>query len=121
VLGTTGSPAALLELLDAHQVKGRTMLFDGTRTLTVVPLQDVHAPELLRAKLPAGVEVLDDVGTVTCVGTGLNADWTVARTALAEAKTDLVASYASGLQLTLVVRRAAVEGLTRRLHEALIG
>jgi aspartate kinase len=121
VLGTTGSPAALLELLDAQQVKGRTMLFDGRRTLVVVPLQDVHAPELLRGKLPAGVEVLDDVGTVTCVGTGLNADWTVTRTALAEASGDLIASYASGLQLTLVVRRAAVEGLTRRLHEALIG
>jgi hypothetical protein len=39
----------------------------------LVPLQDVHGPEVLRAKLPAGVTVLDDLGTVTCVGTGLHA------------------------------------------------
>jgi aspartate kinase len=121
VFSTRADPGALLALLDAHQVKGRNLVFDGARALVVVPLQDLHAPDLLRAKLPGEVEVIDDVGTVTCVGTGLNADWSITRAALAEAKGDLLASYASALQLTLVVRRASVKPLTRRLHEVLIG
>jgi aspartate kinase len=114
VFASNGEPLALLEYLDAHQIKGRSLVFDKVRALVVVPLADLHAPELLRAALPAGVEV-------TCVGTGLNVDWSIARTALACAHGELVASYASALQLTLVVRRAAVQPLTRRLHDLLIG
>lgn len=121
VLATNAPPGPLLEALDAHELRGRNLVFDGTRTLVVVPLQDVHAPDLLRKRLPAGVEVLDDLGTVTCVGTSLNADWSIARTALTEAANDLVASSASALQLTLVVKRDAARPLTRRLHERLIG
>jgi aspartate kinase len=125
VFCVAGSPDGLLEVLDAEQVKGRTLLADEAgRTLAVVPLQDVHGPEALRARLPAGVSVLDDCGTVTCVGTGLNADWSILRKALSTARglgATPVASYASALQLTLVVPKARVKPLTRALHEALIG
>ncbi len=122
VFATKTAPESLLELLDAQQVKGRNLVWDEAgRTLAVVSLQDVHGPDALRAKLPAEVEVLSELGTVTCVGTGLNADWSIARKALRVAGAAVVASYASALQLTLVVPKAQVKPLTKALHEALIG
>ena len=125
VFAATQSPEAMLEVLDAQQVKGRSLLWDEAgRTMAVVPLQDVHAPEILKTKLPKSVTVLEDHGTVTCVGTGLNADWSVSRKALAVAKAlgaQPAAAYASALQLTLVVKRDQVKALTKALHEALIG
>jgi aspartate kinase len=125
VMATPGAPDTLLELLDAQAVKGRNLLFDEAgRALVVVPTQDIHGPEALRAKLPADVAVLDDCATVTCVGTGLNADWAVARKAHAVARgqgAHVSATYASALQLTMVVKRDQVKTLTRALHEALVG
>ena len=125
VFATKAEPTALLELLDGHQVKGRNLVWDQAgRALAVVSLQDVHGPEALKAKLPGSVEVLDDLGTVTCVGTGLNADWSVARKIFATAASSgvaPVASYASALQFTLVVKREQIKPLTRALHEALVG
>lgn len=120
-----GAPDALLELLDSHQVKPRSLSFDASgRTLVLVPLQDVHAPEVLRAKLPPGVTVLDDLGTVTCVGTGLHADGLVLRKALSVAHSmnaPVTAMASSALQLTMVTNRPLVKSLTRALHEALVG
>ncbi|MDP1919263.1 MAG: aspartate kinase, partial [Myxococcales bacterium] len=120
-----GAPDALLELLDSHQVKPRSLSFDVSgRTLVLVPLQDVHAPEVLRAKLPPGVTVLDELGTVTCVGTGLHADGLVLRKALSVAHTmnaPVTAMASSALQLTMVTSRSLVKSLTRALHEALVG
>ncbi|MDX2014329.1 MAG: aspartate kinase [Myxococcaceae bacterium] len=120
-----GSPDTLLELLDANQVKPRSVAFDTAgRTLVLVPLQDVHGPEALRGKLPASVSVLDELATVTCVGTGLHADGLVVRRALAVAQSlsaPVVALQSSALQLTLVTSRGQARPLTKALHEALIG
>ncbi len=114
--------SGLLEFLDVNAVKGRNVLFDEQgRALVVVPLQDVHGPEALKAKLPPGVSVLESHGTVTCVGTGLNADWSVARRALALSSAPVTAVYGSALQLTVVTARSALAGLTKSLHEALVG
>ncbi len=114
--------AVLLEFLDAQSVKGRSVLFDEQgRALVVVPLHDLHGAEALKGKLPAGVRVLETHGTVTCVGTGLNADWSVARQALALAKAPVMAVYGSALQLTVVTHRDGLQELTRSLHEALVG
>jgi len=117
--------AKVLELLDARAVKGRTMVSHAGAAWIVVPLQDVHGPEALKAELTAaGVTVRDSLGTVTCVGTGLNADWSVMRRALSAAASmgaTVVGTHASALQLTLIVDRALLPKLTQRLHEALIG
>lgn len=125
IFATRHSTESLLELLDGWQVKGRNLLFDHEgRTIAVVPLHDVHGPEALRAKLPEGVTLLEGHGTVTCVGTGLNADWSIARRALIVARetgATVAMSYASALQLTLVVDAVHVKPLTKALHEALIG
>ncbi len=125
VLAVKGAPEPLLEVLDAAQVKPRGVLVDVQgRTLVVVPLQDLHGPDALRAKLPKGVEVLDAHGTVTCVGAALNADFSIVRRALAVAAgqgAGAAAAWASALQLTLVVGRDQVKALTKKLHEELIG
>jgi aspartate kinase len=121
----TGSPDTLLEILDGHQVKPRSVMFDATgRSLVLVPLQDVHGPEVLRAKLPASVSVLDELATVTCVGVGLHSDGLVVRRAVSVAagcSAPVTALHSSALQVTLVTSRAHAKPLTRALHEALIG
>ncbi len=120
-----GSPEKLLEVLDASQVKPRSVSFDAAgRTIVLVPLHDVHGPDVLRSKLPAGVSVLDGMGTVSCVGTGLHADGQVVRKALAVAHgvgAPVTALSSSALQLTVMVPKAQVKELTKKLHEALIG
>ncbi|MBL9039213.1 MAG: aspartate kinase [Archangium sp.] len=111
----------VLAFLDENQVRGRHVVADGARAVVVVPLHDVHAPEVLKAKLPAAIALHDDSGTVTCVGTGLNADWSIVRRALAACDAPVRAVYASALQLTVVVPRDAVKSTLQRLHQVLVG
>jgi aspartate kinase len=121
----SGEVGPALEWLDARALKGRTLLLDGGNGLLVVPLQDVHGPDALKAEVARlGVKVRDDLGTVTAVGTGLNADWVVMRRALAAAKAlnlEVAGAHASSLQLTLVVPRSGLKELTLKLHQELIG
>lgn len=116
---------AVLELLDARAIKGRTLVSHAGSAWIVVPLLDVHGPEALKVELAAaGVTVHDGRGTVSCVGTGLNADWSVLRRALTVASATgatVFGTHASALQLTLVVDRSHLQALTKRLHEELIG
>jgi aspartate kinase len=119
-----GAPGPLLAWLDGQGLQGRSLTFDGRgRTVVLLPLQDVHGLEALRARLPTSVQALEDVATVTCVGAGLNADWTVARTALTLAEAagvEVLGLSASALQLTLLVPRPAAQALSARLHDALV-
>ncbi len=125
VLEAPAAPQAVLELLDARAIKGRTLVSHAGSAWIVVPLQDIHGPEALRGELvTAGIGVRDGLGTVTCVGTGLNADWSVLRRALTAASTlgaEVVGTHASSLQLTLIVDRSHLTELTRALHQELIG
>ncbi len=114
-----------LEWLDSQALKGRSLVLDGPRGMLVLPLQDVHGPDSLRAEIKKrALHVREDLGTVTAVGTGLNSDWAVMRSALAAAKAlglEVHGAHASSLQLTLVVPRAGLKELMRRLHVELIG
>jgi aspartate kinase len=125
VLEAAGAPAALLELLDRHAIKGRTLVSHSGGAWIVVPLLDIHGPATLRAELAAaGVAVIDGRGTVTCVGTGINADWSILRRAIAVAAAmgaTVYGTHASALQLTMVVDRSHLASLTRGLHQELIG
>jgi aspartate kinase len=120
----SGEVGPALEWLDARALKGRTLVLEGAQGMVVVPLQDVHGPDALKAEVARlGLEVRDDLGTVTAVGTGLNADWSVTRRALAAAKAlslEVVGAHASSLQLTLLVPRSGLKELTLRLHQELI-
>jgi aspartate kinase len=93
--------------------------------MIVVPLQDVHGAEALKAEVARlGLTCRDDLGTVTCVGTGLNSDWSIMRRALGVAKSmglEVVGAHASSLQLTVVVLRSGLKELTQKLHVELIG
>lgn len=122
----------LLEFLDARGVRGRSLGFDGVgeqrRALAVVPLQDIHGLEALRAQVQArfgeAVVLREEVGTVTCVGAGLNADWAYLRRALQaaeELKAHVYAVDTSPLQLTLAVDKEHLRPLTARLHREFLG
>ena len=130
----------LLEFLDARGVRGRALSFDalgagegGGTCFVAVPLQDVHGYDALvrdvaaRFGGPGGraaVELRQGLGTVTAVGVGINTDWSHLRRALAAAEAvgaRVWAVHTSPLQLSLLVERAHLAPLTRRLHDEFIG
>ncbi|MGZ3458426.1 MAG: aspartate kinase [Archangium sp.] len=123
----------LLEFLDARGVRGRALAFDGLlgregRAFIAVPLQDVHGLEALRrdvgARFGEAVTLREEVGTVTAVGAGLNADWSYLRRALGVAEelgARVHAVHTSPLQLTLLVDKPHLKPLTARLHREFHG
>jgi aspartate kinase len=117
----------LLEFLDARAVRGRllssSLLGGDGSTWLLLPLQDVHGLEALRADLSARfgqkVALHESVGAVTAVGTGLNADFSAARKAAACAEAmgaQLHGLHLTPLSLTALVDKATLQELTRRLH-----
>jgi aspartate kinase len=134
VLRAQGGAAALgelLEFLDARGVRGRMLAFDvgggEGHTLVAAPLQDVHGLDVLKRDLSVRfdgkVQLEEGLGTVTCVGAGMNADWSYARRALATAETAgarVHGLHTSPLQLSLLVERAHLKELTRLLHREFI-
>ncbi|WNG56475.1 aspartate kinase [Archangium gephyra] len=122
----------LLEFLDARGVRGRALAFDGLmgqgRTFIAVPLQDVHGLEALKrdvgARFGETVALREEVGTVTAVGAGMNADWSYLRRALGVAEelgARVHAVHTSPLQLTLLVDKQHLKPLTARLHREFLG
>ncbi|MFY0524039.1 aspartate kinase [Archangium gephyra] len=122
----------LLEFLDARGVRGRALAFDGLmgqgRTFIAVPLQDVHGLEVLKrdvgARFGEAVTPREEVGTVTAVGAGMNADWSYLRRALGVAEelgARVHAVHTSPLQLTLLVDKQHLKPLTARLHREFLG
>ncbi|WP_338865120.1 aspartate kinase [Myxococcus stipitatus] len=123
----------LLEFLDARGVRGRSLGFDGLpggagHAYLLVPLADIHGPEALRKELATrfsgSVSWREELGTVTCVGVGLNADWAPLRQALSVAEelgAQVHAAHTSPLQLTLLVDKPHLKPLTARLHRELLG
>jgi aspartate kinase len=135
VMTATGEAQALPELLDfldARGVRGRLLSFEGVAssgsTFIAAPLDDVHGLEALRrdvsARFSGRVAFREGLGTVTCVGTGINADWSRLRKALgvAEAlRAQVHAVHTSPLQICLLVDKPHLPELTRRLHAELVG
>jgi aspartate kinase len=123
----------LLEFLDARGVRGRALSFDGlqgreARTYIAVPLQDVHGVEVVRRDLAVrfgeAVSLQEELGTVTCVGAGINAEWMHLRRALVAAEETgarVHAIHTSPLQLSLLVEKAYLKRLTARLHHEFLG
>lgn len=123
----------LLEFLDARGVRGRALSSDGLlgregRTYIAVPLQDVHGVDAVKRDIAArfgdAVTLQEAVGTVTCVGAGINADWSHLRRALLAAEemgARVHAVHTSPLQLSLLVDKAWLKPLTARLHKEFLG
>ncbi|OJH38285.1 aspartate kinase [Cystobacter ferrugineus] len=136
VLSAVGAPARVaqvLEFLDARAVRGRALAFDGLlgregRVFIAVPLQDVHGLQALQRELGErfgeSVALREEVGAVTAVGAGINADWSLLRRALGVAEelgARVHAVHTSPLQLTLLVDKQHMKGLTSRLHREFLG
>jgi aspartate kinase len=136
VLSAVGGPARVaqvLEFLDARAVRGRALAFDGLwgregRVFIAVPLQDVHGLQALQRGLGErfgeSVALREEVGAVTAVGAGINADWSLLRRALGVAEevgARVHAVHTSPLQLTLLVDKEHLKHLTSRLHREFLG
>jgi aspartate kinase len=133
VVSLRGGPATvgeLLEFLDARGVRGRFLAYGALSVdggFVAVPLQDVHGAERLEADLRTRFAERAvfrlGLGTVTCVGAGINADWSHLRRALAAAEAIGATAHGvhtSPLQISLLVERAHLAELTRRLHAEFI-
>ena len=126
VRGAPGAIAELLEFLDARTVRGRLFAYDALATgggFAAVPLQDLHGVERLQSDLRerfADTAVFRlGLGAVTCVGAGINADWSNLRRALASAQAmgaTVQGVHTSPVQFSLLVELTHLPELTRRLH-----
>lgn len=110
----------LLEALAGFALKPRLVLGGAQRAQAVLSLQDVHAPQSLRAKLPSTITVRDDLATVTLVGTGLQDEQALTQAISTHLGTTPALVFISGLQMTLVVPRDDAAFLTQRLHSQFI-
>jgi aspartate kinase len=126
IRGGTAALGELLEFLDARGVRGRVWAHDGLGEAggwVAVPLQDLHGPERLGAELQTrfgeNAAFRLGLGTVTCVGAGINADWSHLRRALGAAeaiRAPVHGVHTSLMQISLLVEREHLGELTRRLH-----
>ena len=119
--------ASILAFLEELRIRGRTLHAGAGRTFLALPLQDVHGlgrfREQLQLRFDGAVQLRDDLGTVTAVGTGLDADWRPMQAALACAErigASVHASWLSPLSVSLLVERTYLPELTRQLHGALV-
>ena len=119
--------AGILDFLEGLRIRGRTLHAGAGRTFLALPLQDVHGlgrvREQLQQRFGGAVQLRDDLGTVTAVGTGLDADWRPMQAALACAErigAHVHASWLSPLSVSLLVQRVHLPELTRQLHGALV-
>ncbi|MGA9525512.1 MAG: aspartate kinase [Myxococcaceae bacterium] len=128
--GGVGMLAEVLEFLDARELRSRALSFDGVgaeAALIGVPLQDVHGLERVEQEVHTRfgdrVRVQRGLGTVTCVGSGINADGRHLRRALAAADelgARVHAIHTSPLQISLLLESNHLPELTRRLHGELM-
>ncbi|MBI3185642.1 MAG: aspartate kinase [Myxococcales bacterium] len=130
--GEARSLPELLDFLDARGVRGRVLSFDsvsagGGDAFIAAPTQDLHGLEALASDLAVRfsgrVELREGLGTVTCVGAGINSDWSRLRRALQvaeELRAQVHAVHTSPLMLSLLVDRQHLPELSRRLHRELV-
>ena len=117
----------LLEFLDARGVRGRALSFDG---LLGARRGAVHrgaaagraraggaASAIWRRASARRVALQEDVGTVTCVGAGLNADWGHLRRALRRGR-GAGRAGARGAHLAAAALAAGGQGAPEAAHAA---
>lgn len=130
VLTCTGSPDALLALLDAQAVSGKQLHLaaygDGGDGLSmVISRENLHEEQRLRVLLAETLEgrarLVDGLGAVSVIGAGINASWGNLRrggTALAGMGTRGIAT--SSFRITWLLDRAQVDEAVRALHRTFL-
>jgi aspartate kinase len=127
-------PEEVLEFLEGRAVRARQVTIDAIDAAgparagyLLIPLQDVHGLDALEKDLKTRfgerVTLAKDLGTVTCVGAAITADYEPVRRTLELARelgAKVYALSASSLQLTALVEKQHLPELTRRLHQTFV-
>ena len=124
--------SSLVGLLAEKGIKPRSLHFESLgaegSVFVAVPLQDVHGLDAFRTeleqKLGTRARLHEQLGSVTCVGTGIGADFNCLQRVFGLAEqmgVPLWAAHTSWLQLSVVADKKHLATLCRTLHAELIG
>lgn len=130
VLQAGDDGGALLEFLDANKVCGKqlhiTSLSGGMNGLSMVlSRENLHNEErlrsLLRQRFGEAVRLVDGVGAVSAIGTGINTSYKNVRAGSAAlAANPVLGISTSSFRITWLVPQAAVDDAVRALHRAFL-
>jgi len=119
--------AALLAVLDERSVAGKQLHVFGDRTTLVVSRENLHDEARLRAALKAQfaahVDLVDGLGAVSVIGTGINHSYANVRAgsdAMAAAGIAAAGASTSSFRITWMVRRERLDDAVRALHACFI-
>jgi aspartate kinase len=118
----------LLSRLDAAGVAGKQLHFEGRNgaafTSVVLSLENLHDFGVLREPLErSGLRVLQGIGAVSAVGTGINASFRNVRVALATLagmEAPALGLATSSFRISILLEERFVPDAVRRLHERLV-
>ena len=124
VLEATAPADDVLALLDEHHVTGKQLhIISGDRLALVVSRENLHEEARLRAAIAARfagrLQLADDLGALSVVGTGINASFENVRrgsTALAAAGIAVRGVATSSFRITWTVPRERLDEAVRLLH-----
>ncbi len=126
-LAGTAPLADVLAVLDEHHAPADLMWLSGTVLGGILPTENLHGLDTLRATLAArfggAVTVASGVGTVSLVGDGLGATHGVLRRLMAVLSSEnipLLHAAHSALRVTAVVEEALVDRAVQALHAAFV-
>jgi aspartate kinase len=130
VLQAAADVDALLAFLDSHQVCGKQLHLaaaggpsDGLSM--VLSRENLHDEErvrnLLAEKFGGSVRLLDGIGAVSVIGTGINTSYKNLRAGSAAlAALDVLGISTSSFRITWLMGQSAVEEAVRRLHQTFL-
>jgi aspartate kinase len=123
VLEATGPAVELLALLDSHGVSGKQLHHIDDRLTLVISRENLHDEARVREALAGQstnrVRVVDDLGALSVVGTGINASFSNLRRgseALTAAGILPQGVATSSFRITWMVDRARLTQAVRILH-----
>jgi len=123
VLEATGPSTPLLALLDSHEVSGKQLHQIGDRLTLVISRENLHEEARVREALArqsdSRVRVIDHLGALSVVGTGINASFSNLRRgadALTGAGILPQGVATSSFRITWMVDRARLDEAVRILH-----
>jgi len=117
----------VLDVLDAHGVSGKQLQQREDRLTLVVSRENLHEEprlrESLRREFDDRVRIVDDLGALSVVGTGINATFANVRRgtdALREAGIQSASITTSSFRITWMIPRPRLDDAVRLLHTTFI-
>jgi aspartate kinase len=123
--------SALLATLDEHEAGGKELLHrvsgEAGRASLLLSLENLHDfPRLrsaLESRLGPSLQLHEDLTAVSAIGAGINARFANLRATLAalqSANAEVVGLSTSSFRISVLLARADVSDIVRRLHQALV-